>query len=285
MLVAGEPERSKVEPQPPADGGVGVASITPAPWWKPSAAVVGPLRTIRASAPVVLPECSAPWPGRATLGKCKEYRQVFGSTPRHHGVDGDGPHCLSRPDDLAAPSTFNGSHRSRRETPRFARVSAAHGVTVAPPTIEKVPAPSSMEPETTMSRAAGSPESSSCPPQIRPSSRRSHDRRPSLGTRRRFIGAHGVDMAFGHGERKAVGDLGQWRAWPSKPSQTIDTEGMPMDSAAMAAASRRACRSLNTPCRKRPHPRRASQIIGQSPDARPGRRGGCRRRRSRRCRR
>ena len=44
-------------------------------------------------------------------------------------------------------------------------------------------------------------------------------------------------MALGHRKREAVVavTLAVERAWPSKPSQTIDTDVMPMDSAAIAA--------------------------------------------------
>ena len=62
---------------------------------------------------------------------------MFGSTPRHHGVDGDGPHGH-----VALGRAGNTEHlpdrdRSRRGTPRFAR--RRQDGDLAPPTIEKVP--------------------------------------------------------------------------------------------------------------------------------------------------
>ena len=204
------------------------------------------------------------------LGKGKEYRQVSGRHPAITALTAMDHTVTSRPDELATPSTFHGSTGVGEKRLDPVAVGGTTGWPSLHPRSRKYRFTSSMEPETTMSRAAGLPEPSSF---LRRFDRQAgdhtiDDRRLERGDE--FIGAHGVDMALGHGERKAVvaATSAVARAWPFKASQTIDTEGMPMDSAAMAAriTARRAEPQHPMP-ETTTTPQNRPQIIGQSPDA------------------
>ena len=209
VLVAGEPEHvSKVEPQPPADGGVGVGALT-----HHAGAVV---ETERSGRGAVENDQGVGASGVARvfgpvgrveqhLGKGKEYRQVFGSTPRHHGVDGDGPHghvATGRAGNTEyLPRIVTGVGEKRLDPVACRR---HDGVAVAPPTIEKVPVH--------VVNGAGDDDVQGgglarVAVLLRRFDRQAgdhtiDDRRSERGDE--FIGAHGVDMALGHGERKAV---------------------------------------------------------------------------------
>ena len=210
VLVAGEPEHvPQVEPQPPADGGVGVGALT-----HHAGAMVETERSGRGAvendqgvgASGVARVFGSVGRVEQYLGKCKEYGQVFGSTPRHHGVDGDGPHGHVAPGRAGnteqLPRIVTGVGEERLDPLACRR---HDWVTVAPPTIEKVPvhvvdgagdhdveggrlARDVVVPLRRFDRQAGD--------------HTIDDRRSERGDE--FISAHGVDMALGYRKRKAV---------------------------------------------------------------------------------